>query len=102
MSLSSHLVTPNSPKPKTILQPADVFGTADLDEKRALLELSLDATENVPTPTRTLRSVEFDTSSDSEKPHFSDTLGKYLTYLKSIKCPKIDNSELLGGVNQVS
>jgi hypothetical protein len=56
----------------------------------------------VPTPTRILGSVEFDTSSDSEKPHFSETLGKYMTYLKSIKRPRINNSELLDGVDQVS
>ena len=46
------------------------------------------------TPTRTLGSVEFDTNSDSKKLHFSETLGKYLTNLKSIKRPKINNSEL--------
>jgi len=56
----------------------------------------------VSTLTRTLGSVEFDTNSDSENPHFSKTLGKYLTHLKMIKCPKIKNSELLDGVDQVS
>jgi len=30
---SSHLVTPNSHKLKTILQPADICGIADLDGK---------------------------------------------------------------------
>ena len=99
---SSHLVTPNSPKLKTIIQPADVCEITDLDGKRALLELNSDAIENVPTPTRILGSVEFDTSSDSEKPHFSETLEKYMTYLKSIKRPKINNSKLLDGVDQVS
>ena len=54
------------------------------------------------TPTRILGSVESDTNSDSEKFHFSKTLGKYLTYLKSIKRPKIENSELLDGVDRVS
>ena len=54
------------------------------------------------TPTRTLGPVEFDTNSDSEKPHFSKTLGKYLTHLKTIKRPKIKNTELLDGVNRVS
>ena len=54
------------------------------------------------TLTRTLGSVEFDTNSDSEKPNFSKTLGKYLTHLKMIKRPKIKNSELLDGVNRVS
>ena len=99
---SSHLVMPSPAKLKTTSQLADIRKTTDLDEKRALLELSSDATENVPTPTRILGSVEFDTSSDYEKPHFSKALGKYVTYLKSIKCPKFDNSELLDGVDQVS
>ena len=101
-SFSSHLVTPNSPKPKITLQPADICETADLDGKRALLELSSDVTESVPTPTRILGSVEFDTNSDSEKPHFSEILRNYVTYLKSIKRPKINNSELLDGVDRVS
>ena len=99
---SSHHVTPYSPKPKTILQPADICEIADLDGKRALLELSSDTTKNVSTPTHILGSVEFDTNFDSEKLHFSETLGKYVTYLKSIKCPKIVNSELLDGVDRVS
>ena len=64
---SSHLVTPNSPKPKTSSQVAGIRKPADLDEKRVLPELDLDNPGNVSTPTRTLGSVEFDTNSDSEK-----------------------------------
>ena len=86
---SSYLVTPNSPKPKTTSQVADICESVDLDEKRVPPELDSDNPENVSTPTRTLGSVEFDTNSDSEKPHFSKTLGKYLTHLKTIKRPKI-------------
>ena len=56
----------------------------------------------MPTPTRILGSVGFDTNSDSEKPHFSETLEKFVTCLKSIKCPKIINNELLDGVDQAS
>ena len=96
---SSQLVTPNSPNSKTIFQSADVCETVDLDRKRALLKLSSDTTENVSTPTRIHESVESDTNSDSKNLHFSEILGKYLTYLKSIKRPKIDNSELLNGVD---
>ena len=54
------------------------------------------------TLTRALELAEFDTNSDTKKTHFSKTLGKYLTHLKTIKRPKIDNLELLGGVGQVS
>ena len=54
------------------------------------------------TQNRTPGLVEFDINSDSEKPHFSKTLGKYLAHLKIIKRPKIKNSELIAGVDQVS
>ena len=54
------------------------------------------------TQSRTLGLVEFDTNSDSEKPYFSKTLGKYLAHLKTIKRPQIKKSELLAGVDQVS
>ena len=99
---SSHLITPNPPKLRTRSQLAGIRKSADLDEKRVLPELDSDNPENVPTSTRTLGSVEFDTNSDSKKPHLSKTLGKYLTHLKMIKRPKIKNSELLDGVNRVS
>ena len=54
------------------------------------------------TQNRTPGLVEFDINSDSEKPHFSKTLGKYLAHLKTIKRPKIKNPELLARVDQVS
>jgi hypothetical protein len=101
-SFSSHLVMPDSPKLKTTPRLANIRESADLDEKRVLPELDSDNPENVSTPTRTLGSVEFDTNSDSEKLHFSETLGRYLTHLKTIKHPKIKNSKLLDGVNRVS
>ena len=92
---------PNSPKPKAIIQPADIYEIADLDGKRALLKLSSDTTENVSTPTRIYESVESETNSDSEKFHLSKTLRKYMAYLKSIKHPKIVNHKLLDGVDRV-
>ena len=99
---SSHLVTPNPPKSRTRSQLADIHESADLDEKRVLPELDSDNPENVSTSTQTLGSVKFDTNSDSKKPHLSKTLGKYLTNQKTIKRPKIKNSGLLAGVDQVS
>ena len=54
------------------------------------------------TPTRILELAESDTNSDPENLQFSETLRKYLTYLKSIKRPMIDNSKLLDGVDRVS
>ena len=75
--------------------------SADLDEKRVPPELESDHPGSVTTQNRTLGLVKFDTNSDSEKPHFSKTLGKYLAHLKTIKRPKIKNSELLAGVDQV-
>ena len=96
---SSHLVTPNSPKPKTTFQSTNICKFVELDGKQAPPELSSDTPENVSTPTRILELAESDTNSDLENLQFSKTLGKYLTYLKSIKRPKIDNSELLNGVD---
>ena len=99
---SSQLITPKASESKTNNQSAEISDTTELGRDQALLELSSDTTENVSTPTRILGSVEFDTNSNFEKLYFSETLGKYVTYLKSIKCPKINNSELLDGVDQVS
>ena len=99
---SSHLVTPDSPKPKTTPQFADIHESTDLDEKRVLLELNSDNPENASTPTRALELTKSDTNSDPEKTHFSKILKKYVTDLKTIKRPKINNSELLVGVDRVS
>ena len=96
---SSHLVTLNSPKLKTTTHLADICKTADLDEKRVLLELGSGKAENVSTPTQPFELAESDTNSGTKKPHSSETLRKYLTHLKTIKRPKINNSELLGGVD---
>ena len=43
---SSHLVTPDSPKPKTTPQLADIREPADLDKKRVLSELESDNPES--------------------------------------------------------
>ena len=58
---SSHLVTPNSPKSKISSQVTDIRESADLDEKRVLLELSSDNAENVSTPTRALELAAIQT-----------------------------------------
>ena len=99
---SSHLVMPNSPKLKTTFQSAEVCEIAELDRKQAPPELSSDILENVSTPIRILKLAESDTNSDSKNLQFSETLRKYLTHLKTIKHPKINNSELLDGVDRVS
>jgi hypothetical protein len=99
---SSHLVTPNSPELKTINQSTEICKTAEYDGKQALLELSSDIPENVSIPTRIRELAESDTNSDLENLHLSETLGKYMTYLRTIKRPKIVNSELFDGVDRVS
>ena len=48
---SSHLVTPNSPKPKITPKPADIRKNSDLYRKRVLLGIGSDNAENVLTPT---------------------------------------------------
>jgi hypothetical protein len=99
---SSHLVTPNSPKPKTTSQLTNICESTDLDEKRVLLELNSDNPENVSTPTQALELPESDTNSDPEKTHFSEILRKYVADLNTIKRSKINNSELLVGIGRVS
>jgi hypothetical protein len=99
---SSHLIMPKTHESKTSNQSAKTYMVAELDGKQTLLELDSDTAENMSTPTRAHELAEFDTNSDSENPHFSETLGKYVAYLKSIKRPKIVNLELLDGVDRVS
>jgi len=98
---SGHLVTPNSPELKTT-KSAEICKIAELNGKQAPLELSSEIPENVSTPTRIRDLAESDTNSDPKNLHFSETLGKYVTYLKTIKRPKIVDSELLDGVDRVS
>ena len=78
------------------------LATSSRPKYRALLELNLDITKNVSTPTQIHESAESDANSDSENFQFSKTLGKYVAYLKSIKRPKVINSELLEEVDRVS
>ena len=87
---------------KTINQFAETCKPAELDGKQALLELDSNITKNVSTPTRIHESDESDTNSVSKNLQFFDTLGKYVAYLKSIKRPKIVNSQLLDEVDRVS
>ena len=100
--LSSHLVTSDSPKPKTSTQLADVRNSADLGKKKVLDELNSDKPENMPIQNQAPSLEEFGTNSDSEKPHFSETLGKYVAHLKTSKRPRVKNSKLLAGVDRVS
>ena len=99
---SSHLITTKSPELKIINQPAEICEAAELDGKQALLKLDSDITRNMSTPTRIHELAESDTNSDPKNPHFFETLGKYVIYLKSIKRPKIVNLELLNRVDRVS
>ena len=99
---SSHLITPKSPKSKTTPKSAETYKVAELEGKQAPLEFDADITENVSTPTRIHELAESNTNSDPENLHFSETLGKYMPYLKSIQRPKIVNSELLDEVDRVT
>ena len=101
-SFSSHLVMPKTPKSKPNNQLAETDNVAELGGNQAPSELDSEIVENVSTPTHPHESAEFDTNSNSKNSQFSETLGKYVAYLKSIKCPKIINSELLDGVDRVS
>ena len=58
--------------------------------------------ENVPTPSCLDESTESNITPDSKSFQFSETHEKYMAYHKSIKCPRIVNSELLDRVDRVS
>ena len=100
--LSSHLVTPKLPVSKTSNQTVGISNSAELGRNQALLKLDSDITENMSTPTRIHKPAESDTSSKSKNSQFSETLEKYVAYLKSIKRPKIVNSKLLDGIDRAS
>ena len=57
---SSHLITPKATESETNNQPAEISITAKLGRDQAAVELDLDITENVSTPTRTHESAESD------------------------------------------
>jgi len=99
---SSHTIMPKLTESKTTNQFAEICKAAELDGKRALLELDLDSTENMSIPTQTHELAKSDTNSNPENLHFFETLEKYVAYLKSIKRHKIVNLELLDGVDRVS
>ena len=65
-SVCSHLITPKTPESKINNQSAEISDTAKLGRDQALLELDLDITKNVSTPTRTHESAESDANSDPQ------------------------------------
>ena len=78
---------------------------AELREKpstRVPSTLNSGSVGNVPAPTSHGESDEPGVVPDSENFQFSETLRKYVAYLKSLKHPRVSNSELLDGVDQVS
>ena len=99
---SSHLITPKTPESKSNKQPAKTNNIAELGRNRALLELDSETTEKASIPTRILELAEADAHSNSKNSQFSETLKNYVAYRKSIKCPKIVNSDLLDGVDRIS
>ena len=84
---------PKAPESKSTKQSAETCKAAELDGKQALFELDSDITENMSIPALTHESAESDTNSDSKNLYSSETLGKYVAYHKSIKRPKIINSD---------
>jgi len=102
---TGHLIAPKEPKENLDNQLAETADAPKLCEKssnQASPTLKSKSLGNVSIPTRSGESAESDSNPDSENFQFSQTLGKYVAYLKSIKHPKIVNSELLDGVDRVS
>ena len=83
-------------------QLAGIADAVKLGGNQAPPELDSEDLGNMSTPTRADGLAEFDTKPNSKNFQFSQTLAKYVAYLKSIKCPKIVNLELLDGVDRVS
>ena len=90
------------PKALEVRQSAEADDATKLCENQAPPELNSENLGNMSTPTRTDESSESDTNSNFENFQFSQTLGEYVAYLKSIKHPRVVNSELLDGVDRVS
>ena len=100
---TSHLIAPEESKTPDDEQLAD--SPPKLGEKPSIQVSPLSnsaSAGNVPTPTHLGESAESDITPDFENFQFSETLGKYVAYLKSIKRAQIVNSELLDGVDRVS
>jgi hypothetical protein len=99
---TGHLIAPEQPEAKPDDQPAGIADAPKLDGNQAPSELDSENPRNMSTPTSANESAESDINLNSENFQFSQTLGKYVAYLKSIKRPKVVNSELLDGVDRVS
>ena len=100
---TSRLITPDEPKILAQRQLAETHN--ELGEKpsaRILLAHTLERAGYDSAPIREGESIEPDVTPNSENFQFSETLRKYLAYLKSIKCPRVHNFELLDGVDRVS
>ena len=86
---TGHLITPKDPEAKLDDRPAETDDAPKLGRNQVPLELILENPRNMSTPTHTNESAESDTNPNSQKFQFSQTLAKYVDYLKSIKHPKI-------------
>ena len=84
---TSHLVAPKEPEAKI----DDQFAETPKPNKKLSPILDSETAENASTPTRPCDSAESDANSNTKNFQFSETLGKYVAYLKSIKRPKIVN-----------
>ena len=99
----NHLITPE--EPKATIDDQLVETAAEFGEKpstQASPTPNSKSAGNVPTPTRLGGSAESNFTPNSKNFQFSETLEKYVAYLKSIKRPKVVNSELLDGIDRVS
>ena len=99
---SGHLIMPEALESKLDNQPTETNDAALPGRNQVPPKLNSENLGNMSTPTRTDELAESDTNPNSEKFQFSQTPGKYVVYLKSIKHIKVVNSELLDGVDRVS
>jgi len=99
---TGRLITSKEPEVKFDDQPAGIADDLKIGKNQAPPKLNSEDLENMSTLTRADGLAESDTNPNSENPQFSQSLRKYMAYLKSIKHPKVVNSELFDGVDRVS
>ena len=101
-SFSSHLIIPKELEAELDDQPAGTNDAPKFGGNQVPPKINSENLGNMSTPTRIDESAKPNTIQNSENFQNFQTMGKYVAYLKSIKRPKIVNSELLDRVDRFS
>ena len=96
------MITPKALEAKLDNQSAEIDDSTLLGGNQVPPKINSENLGNMLTPTRIDESAKPNTIQNSENFQNFQTMGKYVAYLKSIKRPKIVNSELLDRVDRFS